>query len=219
MSERMPRALSGGQQQRVALARALVTEPTILLLDEPLSALDANLREEMQREIKRIQRLVGITAVYVTHDQAEAMGMSDHIAVLYRGKVEQVGTPEDIYYRPATKFVASFIGKATLFPIEYAANGTIKLQGANRTVLQGQFQEVNEGDSRFLVVRAEQMRVTSAPDGNDMHYSGRIVDVRFTGGTHLYQVETDNQILCSVMAEPGATPQPLNTAVQLRIGR
>src|SRR5690349_23173237 len=109
-SERRPRELSGGQQQRVALARALVNNPKVLLLDEPLGALDLKLRQAMQIELKRIQREVGITFVYVTHDQEEALTMSDRLAVMSEGHVEQVGTPIEAYERPATDFVAGFIG-------------------------------------------------------------------------------------------------------------
>jgi ABC-type Fe3+/spermidine/putrescine transport system ATPase subunit len=112
--ERMPSELSGGQQQRVALARALAVQPTVLLLDEPLSNLDLKLREQMRDEIRRLQRRVGITALYVTHDQGEAMAMSDRIAVMNHGLVEQVGTPREVYERPASLFVARFIGQCTV---------------------------------------------------------------------------------------------------------
>jgi spermidine/putrescine transport system ATP-binding protein len=115
-AQRGPAQLSGGQQQRVALARALVNYPSALLLDEPLAALDLKLREAMQLELKRIQREVGITFVFVTHDQGEALTMSDRIAVMSEGRVEQIGTPEEIYHRPATLFVAGFIGTANLCP-------------------------------------------------------------------------------------------------------
>ncbi len=115
-ADRKPAQLSGGQQQRVALARALVNYPSALLLDEPLAALDLKLREAMQLELKRVQREVGITFVFVTHDQGEALTMSDRIAVMSEGVIEQVGTPEDIYRRPASLFVAGFIGSANLLP-------------------------------------------------------------------------------------------------------
>jgi spermidine/putrescine transport system ATP-binding protein len=116
LAQRKPAQLSGGQQQRVALARALVNYPSALLLDEPLGALDLKLRQAMQIELKRIQREVGIAFVYVTHDQEEALTMSDRIAVMNRGRVEQIGTPEEIYHEPATVFVADFIGVANLIP-------------------------------------------------------------------------------------------------------
>ena len=118
--ERMPNQLSGGQRQRVALARALVNEPKVLLLDEPLGALDLKLREEMQVELKSIQQRVGITFVFVTHDQGEALSMSDRIAVFNQGRVEQVGTPREIYERPSTAFVASFVGNTNLISGERA---------------------------------------------------------------------------------------------------
>ncbi|TIU20617.1 MAG: ABC transporter ATP-binding protein, partial [Mesorhizobium sp.] len=106
--------LSGGQQQRIALARAIVFQPQVLLLDEPLSALDANMREEMRVEIKKIQKETGITAIFVTHDQEEALSMSDRIVVMNAGAVEQIGTPEEVYETPATAFVADFLGKANM---------------------------------------------------------------------------------------------------------
>src|SRR2546421_7121811 len=114
-AERYPRELSGGQQQRVALARGLVFDPDVVLLDEPLGALDKNLREQMQVEIKRIHREVGITMIYVTHDQTEAMTMSDRVAVFHDGRIEQVGSPLDVYDRPANRFVGEFIGDSNFF--------------------------------------------------------------------------------------------------------
>jgi len=118
MEGRMTNQLSGGQQQRVALARALVIEPSVLLFDEPLSNLDAKLRVSMRTEIRRIQQEVGITAVYVTHDQSEAMALSDNIIIMSKGVVEQMGSPEEIYYHPKTEFVADFIGEANFLPGE-----------------------------------------------------------------------------------------------------
>ena len=124
---RKPNQLSGGQQQRVALARALVNRPTVLLLDEPLGALDLKLRRQLQLELKRIQSEVGITFVYVTHDQEEALTMSDRIAVMHAGRVEQLGTPEELYERPATRFVADFIGTTNLFQGVVEADGQVRL--------------------------------------------------------------------------------------------
>jgi iron(III) transport system ATP-binding protein len=128
-AERYPGELSGGQQQRVALARALIVEPAILLLDEPLSNLDAHLREEMRFEIRRVHEALGITTVYVTHDQAEAMVTSDRIAVMNAGGIEQVGTPVEIYERPATAFVAGFIGRTNLLRGDMAADGRVVCAG------------------------------------------------------------------------------------------
>ncbi len=126
-AKRRPAQLSGGQQQRVALARALVNLPKVLLLDEPLGALDLKLRKGLQIELKRIQREVGITFVYVTHDQEEALTMSDRIAVMNRGRVEQIGDPEDVYERPATTFVAGFIGVSNLMPAVVAGSDEVRL--------------------------------------------------------------------------------------------
>jgi spermidine/putrescine transport system ATP-binding protein len=121
--KRKPSQLSGGQQQRIALARALVNQPKVLLLDEPLGALDLKLRKQMQLELKRIQRDVGITFLYVTHDQEEAMTMSNHLAVMRHGKIEQIGAPEDVYERPATEFVAGFLGASNLLDAELKERG------------------------------------------------------------------------------------------------
>lgn len=129
LGDRRPNQLSGGQQQRVALARSLVMEPRILLFDEPLSNLDAKLRVQMRSEIHRLQRRLGITSIYVTHDQIEAMALSDRIVVMNKGKIEQIGTPEEIYHFPKTRFVADFIGRANFLPVtaESILDGKVKL--------------------------------------------------------------------------------------------
>lgn len=120
VGDRYPKELSGGQQQRIALARAIVIEPDVLLLDEPLSALDANLREDMRVELKRIQDKIGVTTVFVTHDQSEALAMSDEIVVMSDGQVEQMGTPEEVYNRPTTEFVANFLGASNILPARWS---------------------------------------------------------------------------------------------------
>jgi spermidine/putrescine transport system ATP-binding protein len=156
-AKRRPAQLSGGQQQRVALARALVNLPKVLLLDEPLGALDLKLRKGLQVELKRIQREVGITFVYVTHDQEEALTMSDRIAVMNRGRVEQVGVPEDVYERPATTFVAGFIGVSNLMPATVSGPGEVRLdQGPTVTASAGGF---SPGERCYAVVRPEKLRV------------------------------------------------------------
>jgi spermidine/putrescine transport system ATP-binding protein len=171
-AKRRPAQLSGGQQQRVALARALVNRPAVLLLDEPLGALDLKLRKQLQVELKRIQREVGITFVYVTHDQEEALTMSDRIAVMNRGVVEQVADPETVYERPATTFVAGFIGVSNLMPGEViSANGSgaqLRLD-AGPTVRTPQSGGATTGERAHAVVRPEKLVLTSAgeasPDG------------------------------------------------------
>ena len=157
MESRMTNQLSGGQQQRVALARALVIEPSVLLFDEPLSNLDAKLRVTMRTEIRKIQQKVGITAIYVTHDQSEAMSISDKIIIMSQGKVEQIGTPREIYYHPSSKFVADFIGEANFL------DAKVKTVNGEKAVIDvvGQELEVNNfahaepGADATLVIRPE----------------------------------------------------------------
>ena len=166
LARRKPAQLSGGQQQRVALARALVNYPSALLLDEPLGALDLQLRQAMQIELKRIQREVGITFVHVTHDQEEALGMSDRVAVMSGGRVEQIGTPEEVYHAPATAFVARFIGGANLLP---ATVGDVRdgvasavLNTGERVALPAGDWGARAGDRASVMVRPERLRLATA---------------------------------------------------------
>jgi len=162
-ANRRPAQLSGGQQQRVALARALVNLPKVLLLDEPLGALDLKLRKGLQVELKRIQRDVGITFVYVTHDQEEALTMSDRIAVMNRGRVEQVGDPEDVYERPATTFVAGFIGVSNLMPAEVSGSGEVRLD--HGPALRVPTNGISPGEHCYAVVRPEKLQVEALGEG------------------------------------------------------
>jgi spermidine/putrescine transport system ATP-binding protein len=166
---RKPTQLSGGQQQRVALARALVNYPSALLLDEPLGALDLKLRQAMQIELKRIQREVGITFIYVTHDQEEALTMSDRIAVMNEGKVEQIGSPEDIYHSPSSVFVANFIGIANLLPATIHSNAgkdITVLVGGNRLVqVDPGARSWSVGDAATVMVRPERLRLSRQANG------------------------------------------------------
>jgi spermidine/putrescine transport system ATP-binding protein len=160
---RRPSQLSGGMQQRVALARALVNLPKVLLLDEPLGALDLKLRKGLQVELKRIQREVGITFVYVTHDQEEALTMSDRIAVMNRGHVEQVSVPEEVYDRPTTTFVAGFIGVSNLMPATIPSPGRVKLDSGPE--IEADTGDLRPGEGCAAVVRPEKLKVTMAGDG------------------------------------------------------
>ena len=162
-AKRRPAQLSGGMQQRVALARALVNLPKVLLLDEPLGALDLKLRKGLQLELKRIQREVGITFVYVTHDQEEALTMSDRIAVMNRGRVEQIGGPEDVYERPATTFVAGFIGVSNLMPASVAGPGEVRLE--HGPAVQIPANGLAAGERCYAVVRPEKLRIDAVADG------------------------------------------------------
>ncbi len=168
VADRYPAQLSGGQQQRIALARAVVTEPDVLLLDEPLSALDANLREDMRVELKRIQTTLGITTVFVTHDQGEALAMSDRIVVMSAGRVEQVGAPQAVYNAPASEFVAQFLGASNIVPARVGAVSgdevRITLDGFGPLDMpRDRAAGAAEGDRVKLVVRAE--RLLLRPEG------------------------------------------------------
>jgi spermidine/putrescine transport system ATP-binding protein len=195
MEKRAPREMSGGQQQRVALARALVNRPRALLLDEPLGALDLKLRQQMQVELKRIQREVGITFVYVTHDQGEALTMSDRIAVMQAGVIDQLGSPREIYERPATKFVAGFIGTSNLI------SGRADTVDGNRAVL-------SYGDEGRVVVPmprgsapGDAIEVSVRPEKIDLHrgappatdgsiLAGVVTEVVYHGTSTNYTVST-----------------------------
>ena len=170
-ADRRPAQLSGGQQQRVALARALVNYPSALLLDEPLGALDLKLRQAMQIELKRIQREVGITFIYVTHDQEEALTMSDRIAVMHEGRVDQLGTPEEIYHDPTTLFVATFIGTASLLPAKLVSTAPAapeaEVRGRRMPVPSGPH-AFAEGDAAMLVVRPERLELSASEPAGDL---------------------------------------------------
>ncbi|MEV8638643.1 ABC transporter ATP-binding protein [Streptosporangium sp. NPDC051023] len=189
--KRRPREMSGGQQQRVALARALVNKPRALLLDEPLGALDLKLRQAMQIELKRIQREVGITFVYVTHDQSEALTMSDRIAVMNDGLVEQLASPREIYERPATAFVAGFIGTSNLL------NGTVDRVESGRAVLRaGQEGRIlvtgdshQAGDALAVTVRPEKITISAEEPGGDVSaVRGTVSEVVYLGLYNSYAV-------------------------------
>jgi putative spermidine/putrescine transport system ATP-binding protein len=172
---RKPSQLSGGQRQRVALARALVNQPAVLLLDEPLGALDLKLRQQMQVELKSIQQRVDLTFIYVTHDQEEALNMSDLLAVLNRGRIEQVGTPADVYEQPATGFVAGFVGVSN--------------------VLEGEAALALTGDPRSFTIRPEKIRLLepgSAPAPNECAAEGAVRDVVYLGAHTRFTVELDS---------------------------
>jgi spermidine/putrescine transport system ATP-binding protein len=191
-ANRKPSQLSGGQQQRVALARALVNYPSALLLDEPLAALDLKLREAMQLELKRIQREVGITFVFVTHDQGEALTMSDRIAVMSEGVVEQIGTPEEIYHRPASLFVAGFIGSANLLPgtaTGHDGDDVVVELESGPTVRATPGRLPTNGDAVSVMIRPErlQVAVTPGPDGRSIE--GVIRQLIFQGASARLQLE------------------------------
>jgi putative spermidine/putrescine transport system ATP-binding protein len=179
--DRYPYQLSGGQQQRIALARALAPRPKLLLLDEPLSALDAKVRVSLREEIRAIQKQLGITTIFVTHDQEEALSISDRIAVMYGGKAEQVGAPFEIYNRPATKFVANFVGTLNVLEATVSDAGAGKVRiNAEEVALKGKLNGSKTGDTLSLALRPEAISLGKRP-GNDASLSGEIADVHFLG--------------------------------------
>jgi spermidine/putrescine transport system ATP-binding protein len=215
--KRKPGQMSGGQQQRVALARALVNEPQVLLLDEPLGALDLKLRKQMQLELKRIQQDVGITFIYVTHDQEEAMTMSDRLAVMRNGRIEQVGPPEEVYENPQTQFVAAFLGASNLLEgeVKEQRNGTssVLLQGGDIVHMPSDRAPFQTGVSVLVGVRPEKITIgpengpEPASDSNSV--TGLLRMSTYIGVSHQFQVEGPGGHEMTVWVQNlGANPAP-----------
>jgi len=216
LENRAPNQLSGGQQQRVALARALVMEPKVLLMDEPLSNLDAKLREQMRTEIRRIQKRLGITSVYVTHDQVEAMTLSDRIVIINNGKVEQIGTPSDVYRKPQTRFVADFIGRANFVQatVRDRRDGQLVLDALGTTLMAptpaGEF---NRGETVTLVMRPEMAEI----DSPLAQVEGIVRRAAYLGNVIEYDVEISGQVLNLVDHDPRrVTVHPEGHSVKVR---
>ncbi|MGM9992136.1 MAG: ABC transporter ATP-binding protein [Candidatus Bruticola sp.] len=193
--------LSGGQQQRIALARALVNEPEVLLLDEPLAALDQKLRREMQFELKRLQRELGITFVLVTHDQEEALTMSDSVAVICKGKLEQVGSPAEIYNHPSTRFVADFIGTANFLPVQIRQvhNGKTTVCLTGKDILVPSRKGLTEGCWADLSIRPERVQVLKESASEGVSIPGTVVDTVFMGAHTRINVRVGDKY--TIMAE------------------
>ena len=189
---RYPRQLSGGQQQRVALARAIVFEPPLLLMDEPLGALDKRLREHMQVEVRQLQRRLGITTVSVTHDQVEALLMSDLIAVLDGGRLQQIGPPLDVYRRPANQFVADFIGESNLLVGSYARSGDPSLF-TSQNGLAVSVADAREHGAAHLVVRPEYICLGSPSEGLENCYPAEVLEVLYVGDLVRYRLFVDGR--------------------------
>ena len=209
---RRPSQLSGGQQQRVALARALVTAPTVLLLDEPLGALDAKLRTAMQLELRELQQRLGITTIFVTHDQEEAMTLSDRIAVMNQGRVEQLGTPVEIYHRPQTLFVAEFIGRMNRLSGTWlggdGASGRVRVPGVGSPIAVPNERSRSAGDEVVVMVRPERLALLSpgTPTATDVNtLDGRITQAIFTGDRVSVFVDCDGQSLVVLLSNDAAS--------------
>ncbi len=212
---RRPNQLSGGQQQRVALARALVNRPNVLLLDEPLGALDLKLRRQLQVELKRIQAEVGITFVYVTHDQEEALTMSDRIAIMHAGRVEQLGTPEELYEQPATRFVADFIGTTNLLDgvVDRRDAGITLVRLTGGDLVGTSMNGLAPGAPVELCVRPE--AITLVEPGAAGSIAGRVEQAAFLGTTIQYQVRTGGGQALTVLAPKTGSRLPVGTDVAL----
>src|SRR5882672_7484146 len=201
LESRYPNELSGGQQQRVALARSLVVEPQILLLDEPLSNLDAKLREHMRSELKQLQRRTGITFVYVTHDQAEALALSDMVAVIHGGKLQQYGTPHEVYAKPSNRIVADFMGLVNLVPakVKAATNGSGTIEAPGGIKLQVPLSHgIGAGDSVEVSIRPENIHLAASGNGTRATISERT----FLGNISEYYASLDSGPTLRVQTHP-----------------
>ncbi len=209
--DRRPNELSGGQQQRVALARAIVFRPPVLLMDEPMAALDKRLREEMQYEIKRLQRMLGITTILVTHDQAEALVMSDSIIVMNRGAIEQIGPPQDIYKRPQSEFVANFIGESNILRgFVQRSSGDVWLNCERDQRVPLVRGDHREGSSLIYVVRPESVSIADGASSQRVRFSGHVTEVIFSGETIRASIDVGlaNPIITKSLARAGS-PVPV----------
>ena len=203
MAQRMPAQLSGGQQQRIALARAMVYEPSVILMDEPLAALDKKLREKLQLEIRRFQREFGITMLYVTHDQEEALLLSDRICLMNHARIEQIGTPNDLYFRPRSVFASDFIGESNVFVAQVRARGDGQwlVDGPGASTLRVQTDAAAPLAERVtLVVRPERVRIAAPGAGADSvnRLPARIEEIAFLGDTIRYYARVDAACVFSV---------------------
>jgi iron(III) transport system ATP-binding protein len=216
--ERSATRLSGGQQQRVALARAIVHEPGLLLLDEPLSNLDAQLRDDMRGELKRLQSKIGITTVYVTHDQSEALALSDRIAVIDRGRISQIGSPQEIYFRPANPFVARFVGATNLLPGRLLAtsDGRGQVEVLSGRIIHCVVPQPIADPAISVSIRPESIRLAPQPsrgEGGDNCLAGRVSGVTFLGATRRVDVVSDGVAL--QVATAADMPMPADGEVWL----
>jgi spermidine/putrescine transport system ATP-binding protein len=214
VEKRKPRQLSGGQQQRVALARALVNKPQVLLLDEPLGALDLKLRKQMQLELKALQHEMGITFVHVTHDQEEAMTMADQIAVMNKGRIEQLGSPTELYERPRTAFVARFLGASNLLPGTVSGSGVVRLDGGGEVRIPAK--TLPESGTRVAIgIRPEKLAF-GVQDGRN-RLAGTVVESAYVGVATQYLVDTPSGRLTVYVqnAEPAANAFATGLPVEL----
>ncbi len=205
LAERYPYQLSGGQQQRVALARALAPKPDLLLLDEPLSALDAQIRVSLRDDIRRNQRDLGITTIFVTHDQEEALSISDRVVVMHQGRADQIGTPDEIYNRPATRFVAGFVGHLNTFDARVGSGGDLAFGGQ---IFFGHVPSLAEGTVVTVALRPEAMALSPRGKG-DLRIEGRVIDASFLGSVIRARIEVAGKpVAVDMFNQSGAAKLP-----------
>ncbi|EHL99668.1 polyamine ABC transporter, ATP-binding protein [Acetobacteraceae bacterium AT-5844] len=216
-ADRHPKQLSGGQQQRVAIARAIAIRPSLLLMDEPLSNLDAKLRERIRFELRALQKQLGITTIFVTHDQEEAMAVSDRIIVMNKGNVEQIGTPAQIYGDPASLFVADFVGVNNLVPgtVRQATGATVMVETA-AGLMEASHHDSRAGENVQLALRPEM--ISLAPAGQAVaatggQLEGTVTMAAFLGAATRYEVEVQNGVVLKVAAPAGSRPHALGSRV------
>lgn len=212
-ADKRPAALSGGQQQRVALARALSARPPVMLMDEPFSALDKNLRNQMQDEMKRLHQETGTTFVFVTHDQSEAMALSSRVAIFDKGKLQQVAPPREIYEHPASRFVAEFLGEINMLSVEgLARNG----QGTTGRIGGQTFHSSAPGEGATLALRPEQMRlVTSAPQEDGNSFNVRLISLTYQGADTRLLLQGPDGAVLTVLAPSADLPESLSPGAEL----
>ncbi|KQT82172.1 ABC transporter ATP-binding protein [Aurantimonas sp. Leaf443] len=213
VAERYPYQLSGGQQQRVALARALAVQPRVLLLDEPLSALDAKIRVSLREEIRALQRELGITTIFVTHDQEEALSISDRIVVMSEGRIEQSGAPFEIYNRPRSRFVAGFVGTLSLLEGVYEGGSRVRVEG--RSIVLAEPPQAAPGSAVTLALRPEAVKIEAAP-ARINQLSGRVEDAHFLGSVVRLKLSVaGGSILADTFNNPAAPPPRRGESVEL----
>ncbi len=217
LGSRYPFQLSGGQQQRVALARALAPRPQVLLLDEPLSALDAKIRVSLREEIRRIQQELGITTIFVTHDQEEALSISDRIVVMHQGIADQIGTPFEIYNRPATRFVAEFVGTLNLVDADVVEAASGRVRVGEVPVALNRPLAARAGERISLALRPETVALGRA-EGHDVVLSGRIAEVHFLGSVIRIRVAIGGQVISlDTFNQPDRPPPDVGAPVEVSI--
>jgi putative spermidine/putrescine transport system ATP-binding protein len=221
VAQRLPNELSGGQQQRIALARCMVYEPSIILMDEPLGALDKKLRDQMQLEIKQLHTRLGITVLYVTHDQEEAMIMSDKICLLNNARIEQIGTPADLYFRPRTAFAASFLGESNMFAVEVTDTHDDQhvMEMSSGAILRAPKRgDISSGNKVSAMVRPESVSLVPADQSVENVIEGKLKETIMAGGITKYYVEVANDQVFAVTTLTTRDSYQLAQSSTVRLG-